>query len=166
MNRLTWVFAAITGVATLACDDDPVAVAGDYTLSLTKRDNGCDFDNWNEGDTTSNVGMIITQDGKNITGTVEGLWGAFLNTWLGSKVYTGTVGGSDLTMTIIGTHSATSGNCTYTFNSSVDATLDGDLLEGWVEYTAATNDNPDCSTIEGCVSRHQFNGTRPPTAEQ
>ncbi len=152
----------MAGISLPACGGDPADVAGDYTLSVTKRENGCNFDNWEEGDTDSNISLVITQDGDNITGTVEGLWGAFLNAWLGSKVYTGTVDGHALDMNIIGTHSTTEGNCTYTFNSYIDATLDGDLLEGWVEYTAATNDNSDCSAIEGCVSRHQFNGTRPP----
>lgn len=152
----------IVSVATPACDGDPADVAGDYSLALTKRDNGCNFDNWTEGDSDSNVPLVITQDSSNVTGTVGSVWGAFLQAWLGSKVYTGTVDGHDLEMTIVGTNPTTSGNCTYTFNSTIDATLDGDLLEGWVEYTAATNDNSDCSAIEDCVSRHQFNGTRPP----
>lgn len=149
-------------LSTPACDGDPADVAGNYTLAITKRDNGCNFDNWTEGDTDTNIPLVITQEGSNVTGTVEELWGAFLNAWLGSKVYSGTVDGHDVTMTIIGTRSTTEGNCTYTFNSTIDAHLAGDLLEGWVEYTAATNDNSDCSSIEGCVSRHQFNGTRPP----
>jgi len=149
-------------VALPACDSEPADVAGDYTIAITKRDNGCNFDNWTEGETDSNIPLVITREGSNVTGTVQGLTGGFLNAWLGSNVYAGEVDGNDLLMTIIGTRSATAGNCTYTFNSDIDATLDGDLLEGWVVYTAATNDNTDCSTIEGCVSRHQFNGTRPP----
>jgi hypothetical protein len=149
-------------VSAPGCGVDPADVAGDYTLSLTKRENGCSFEDWTEGDTDSNVPVVITQDGGSVSGTVEGIWGVFLDAWLGSNVYTGTVDGHDVTMTIIGTNSATQGDCTHTFNSRVDASLDGDLLSGWVEYSAATNDNTDCGTIEGCVTRHEFNGTRPP----
>ena len=43
--------------------------------------------------------------------------------------------------------------------------VENDTIEGRVEYRAATTtpQNPDCSSIQGCLSFQEFNGTRPPT---
>jgi hypothetical protein len=137
-------------------------VAGDYSISVTNRENGCDFDNWTEGDSASGISLAITQDGSSVSGTVGGLTGQFLILVLGSATYDGTVSGDDLEMTLFGERSFSEGNCSFTFNSTIVAESDGDVLSGDVLYRAATNNNPDCSELEGCVSRQQFNGTRPP----
>jgi hypothetical protein len=137
-------------------------VAGDYSISITNRENGCNFDNWTEGDTATGISLSITQDGSDVTGTVGGLTGQFLNLWLGSATYTGTVSGDDVEMTLYGERSFNEGNCSFTFNSTIVADSNGDVLTGDVLYRAATNGNPDCAALEGCVTRQQFNGTRPP----
>ncbi len=49
-----------------------------------------------------------------------------------------------------------------TFNSEIRAVIDGDILTGQINYTSATNGNPDCAGITGCRSFQDFNGTRPP----
>lgn len=154
-------------IATLlfavACDTEPADVAGDYSIALTNRANGCSFTDWEVGNTASNIPLTITQEEANVSGTVGGASGGLLNLWLGSNVYQGTVTGDSVTMTIYGERSSTEGNCTYTINSTIDADLNGDILSGDIEYTAATNGNPDCGAIEGCVSLQEFNGTRPPS---
>ncbi len=145
---------------------DPADVAGDYTVSLTSRENGCGFANWTEGDTATGIPVVITQDAEepsNATAVVNGAAGLYLDVVLGSRTYTGEVDGSSMHLTLFGTNSATQGNCTYTVNSEIDATLDGDVLEGDILYHTSTNSSPDCGTLEGCESRQEFNGTRPPT---
>jgi len=145
-----------------SCSSDPVDAAGNYTIAVTNRENGCAFANWMEGNSATNIGLTITQAGSDITGTVNGVTGSYLTLVLGDNVFHGGVDGDELEMTIYGTRSGSQGNCTYTVNATANATLDGDVLDGNIYYRAATNGNPDCSALEGCASRQQFNGTRPP----
>ena len=145
------------------CGGDPVDATGSYSIAVTNRANGCEFDNWNEGDTASNIPVTVAQDGDEVTATVEGLTGGFLSLALGSNVFAGTVEGNDLSLTLFGTTSTNEGNCTYTINAVLDGTLEGDVLQGEIRYESATNGNPDCAAIEGCASVQDFNGTRPPT---
>lgn len=149
-------------LSTVSACGDPVDAAGNYTISVTNRENGCNFANWDEGNSATNIGLVITQDTDAITGTITGFTGAFLDLVLGSHVYTGNVDGDNINLTIFGTRSTTEGNCTYTVNSTMAGALNGDILTGDIRYEAATNGNPDCSTLQGCSSRQQFNGTRPP----
>ncbi|MBT8496164.1 MAG: hypothetical protein KJO07_24175 [Deltaproteobacteria bacterium] len=149
--------------ALVGCDDDPADFEGNFTIAVTSRDNGCNFDNWMEGDTASNIQMTITQEGAEVTATIEGLVGAYLNLVLGDNEFNGDADGNDVVLTLFGTNSATEGNCTYTVNGVVDGELNGDVLEGQLRYEAATNGNPDCAALEGCASVQDFNGTRPPS---
>lgn len=155
-----FVIVALWVVA--ACGTDDVNAAGNYTIALTSGANGCNLSNWTVGGQTTGIAVGITQSGKDVTATVAGLAGGALDVVLGSHVFAGTVSGDSLDMTILGTVPKSMGNCTYTFNSEIPATLSGDALSGSVEYRAATNGNPDCATLVGCLSVQQFNGSRPP----
>jgi hypothetical protein len=139
-----------------------VNVAGDYSISGTNRANGCNIPGWTEGSTFTGVQVTITQSGTKATAMVMGVAGAGLDLLLGTHAFTGNVDGSAIHLEALGTKSNTSGNCTYTYNSDIDATLSGNALEGTLAYTAATNGNPDCVTIMTCASTQDFNGTRPP----
>jgi hypothetical protein len=139
-----------------------VDVAGEYTIALTNRDNGCELENYTEGEQASNIPVSITQEGSNVTATVGGGGGLVLDLALGSRVFTGEVDGDDVFLELFGTRGQQQGNCSFTFNSAIDATLDGDVLTGTIDYRAATNDNPDCAALEGCRTFQEFNGTRPP----
>ncbi len=153
-------------VFAVGCGDDepgaPVDVSGSYTVAVTAGDNGCEFDNWMEGNSTPNIPLTMTQNGAEATADIEGLVGGWLDLVLGSSEYTGLVDGNHLELTLYGTTNGTTGNCTWTVNSTLDATLEGDFLEGELRNTKATNGNPDCTPFEGCVSRQSLNGTRPP----
>ena len=105
---------------------------------------------------------MITQEGGNATADVQAGAGAILDVALGSSVYTGEVDGNDLFLELFGNRPQVQGNCSFTFNSEIDASIAGDALTGRINYKAATNDNPDCTALEGCVSFQDFNGTRPP----
>ncbi len=156
--RLAAAFACVLAVG---CGED-ADVAGAYTITVTNRDNGCEFANWTVGNTAAGIPVSITQDGARVTATVEGGVGALLTLSLGANVYTGDVDGDALALTLYGTRSQSRGNCTFTNNSTLRATLDGDTLVGRIDYTTATNGNPDCAPVEGCVTFQDFNGTRPP----
>jgi hypothetical protein len=155
MKRLALV------ILVAACGSD-ANVAGSYTIAVTNRDNGCNFQNWQVGAMNTNINAEITQSGSNVTTNVTGAGGFVFDAVLGTHTYTGSVSGNDVSLDLFGTKSNTQGNCTFTYNSTIDATAHGDALEGRIDYTAATNGNPDCTTIQGCVSFQDFNGTRPP----
>jgi hypothetical protein len=150
-----------------ACGGSPANVAGSYTVAITNGMNGCGFQNWTVGAQSTNIGVTVAQgdpDPSAATADVTGLTGSYLDAVLGSHTYTGSVDGNELRLKLYGTRSYTSGNCAYTINSSLAATLTGDALAGSIAYTSSTNGSPDCATIQGCTSTQQFNGTRPPTA--
>lgn len=153
--------AAIACVLGAGCGED-AEVAGSYTIAVTNRDNGCEFANWTVGNTAAGIPVSITQDGASVTATVEGVVGSLLTLSLGANVYTGDVDGDELALTLYGTRSQTEGNCTFTNNSTLRATVDGDALVGRIDYTRATNGNPDCARLASCVTYQDFNGTRPP----
>jgi len=158
------IFLLAAGLFLAACGSDPANVAGEYSLSLTSRENGCNLENWIEGSTASAIPLSVTQDGSDVTAVVSGpVWAAFLDIWLGSHTFHGKVSESDVKLTLFGNTSFHQGNCTYTLNCTLDARSQGDLLQGDILYQAATNDNPDCASLEGCTSRQEFNATRPPT---
>ncbi len=148
-------------VATGGCGD-PADVEGTYTMAVTNRDNGCNFANWTPGTSSAGITVAITQEGEDVAATIQGATGGFLALWLGSNVYTGTIDGDELDLDLFGSRPQTSGNCAFTYNSAIHATADGDTMTGRIDYTAAGNGNPDCASIDGCVSYQDFNGTRPP----
>ena len=150
-------------LACVGCSSDPADVEGDYTIAVTNRDNGCQFANWTVGEQSASIPVTVTQSDTTVTAQIKGVTGTFVAFALGSATYTGEIDGDHLALDLFGTRSQMSGNCAFTYNSSIIGDVDGDTLTGRVEYTAATNNNPDCAAIEGCLSYQEFNGTRPPT---
>jgi len=140
----------------------PAHVAGDYTIAVTNRENGCGFDGWTVGASASNIPLTVTQSGSAVTAVVGGTTGAFMHAILGSKTFTGSVHGDDISMTLYGTRTFTEGECAYTVIATAHADLTGDTLSGTIEYTLATNGSPQCASYENCVSVQAFNGVRPP----
>lgn len=137
-------------------------VAGNYTVALTNRDNGCNFQNWTVGQQTTGVMVQITQSGSSVTADVKNLASVGLDAALGSHTFTGTISGDTLNLSITGTRALSMGNCAYTYNATIQASSQGDALSGRISYTAATNNNSDCGTLQGCLTFQDFNGTRPP----
>ena len=159
MNRLV---CACIAVAAVGCSSDPVDVSGAYTISVTDEANGCNLMNFNQGDSSSNIPAAVTQTGSTTAVKITGLVGAYLTAVLGSAEFQGTVDGSSISATLFGTRSSTSGGCAYTYDALLEGDLAGDALTGTITYTPKTNGSPDCSSIEGCKSVQNFNGTRPP----
>lgn len=136
-------------------------VAGSYTMAITNRDNGCNFNGYNVG-AQSSVGVNITQTDSNLSATVTGGGGFLLALVVGSNVYTGTVDGDDVDLAIVGNIAMNMGNCAFTYNSEIHATANGDSMNGRIEYRSVTNMNSDCAPITGCLTFQEFAGSRPP----
>jgi hypothetical protein len=155
------VLAASLSTCLAACGSDDADVSGNYMTTITNGGNGCNFGNWTVGAVT-NAAVTVTQGGNRITASVTGLPGLVLDAALGDHVYTGIVSGDSLDVNLFGTRTNNTGNCTYTYNSEIHAAVTGDVLTGQIDYTSATNGNPDCAAIMDCRSSQDFNGTRPP----
>jgi hypothetical protein len=146
-----------------ACgSSNPVNVAGDYVVAGTYEANGCNINGWTQGNTFTGVQVTITQSGSQATAIVMGGAGFLIGALIGTNAFSGSVDGDVVHLAAIGTRPQTSGNCAYTYNAIIDATLTGNALEGTLTYTALTNNNPDCATIQGCQSIQNFSGSRPP----
>jgi hypothetical protein len=160
MKRIAYP-SVLAAVVVAGCGSDPVDVTGEYNVNVVNRDNGCEFEDW-DGGSAQDIPVTITQDGESATARVEGLTGNYLDLILGGHEFNGTVDGNDLSLTLIGERSATQGNCAYTFDAVIDASLDGNTLEGTISYEARTNGQPDCGNLTGCASVQELNGLRPP----
>jgi len=139
---------------------DNVDVVGDYSLTVTNRENGCMFENWQE-DQTNVLEVAILQETNNVTATVGGTIGLLVEAIAGSKVFTGTVDEDTLELGLVGTQVHDSKDCMLTIDYAIRATLDGDLLSGELrsharplEMTAA------CEVRVGCTSLQIFYGQR------
>jgi hypothetical protein len=145
-----------------ACSSDPAQIAGDYTVGVTNRDNGCNFPNWTVGAMTAGVDVKIAESGSSVTADVTGGTGAVLDFAFGSSAFTGTIDGNQMSLTLEGTRVQQTGTCTYTYNGQIIATANGDTMTGRINYTPATNGNSDCAAVSGCLTYQEFNGSRPP----
>jgi hypothetical protein len=144
-------------------DDEFTAdVAGNYTITVTNGASSCNFDKWVEGNSTPNIGFVVTQEGKNLHGTIDGITGLLFVAYFGSADFDGTVSGDSFSLTNYGQNPVQSGNCSYTYNSTVQASQTGDTIAGTITYSTKTNGNPDCEAVE-CSATQKFNGTRPPS---
>ncbi len=146
----------------VGCGGDPADVEGSWTVAGTNRDNDCNIDNWNVGDTFNNVEVSFTQNGEDLNADVGGGGGFYLDLLLGgTAIFSGNIDGDDAFLTREGTRSMNQGNCTYTFNAEMDLHFDGDVFTGRLNYISATNGNSDCAAVQ-CENYQDVNGTRPP----
>jgi hypothetical protein len=161
--KLSWsstFLAAALGVA--ACSDDPADLAGEYSASITLRDNGCNLAGWQVGSTSSAIPVSITQSGDTASASVGGLAALALELTLGGAIFTGSVSSNDFELRVVGTQPQTTGNCTFTYDGELSGTLSGDSISGKLSFTTATNNNSDCAPIKTCVSFQDFAASRPP----
>lgn len=156
MKRVIWL-AFLVG-----CSSSPADVAGDYSVAVTNEDNGCNISNWTVGQSSTGVQVTITQSGSSATAVVMGGGGFALDLLLGVNSFSGKVDGDSMDLLAIGTRAQTMGNCTYTFDGEIAASISGDTISGKINYTTQTNNNTDCATLKTCKSFQNFNGARPP----
>ena len=149
-------------VLCMGCDDDYANVAGDYTVAITNGANGCMFANYEVGASTSGIPVSITQTDDHVTAEVGGLAGGYLELVLGSRIFTGSVDGNDVSLRLTGTTMASMGTCDYSVDAVLEGRLTGDAMAGTINYTAVTDGSNDCGSLEGCDTVQNFSGSRPP----
>ena len=158
MKRLILLAVMVSG-----CGGDPVDAEGTYTVSVTNRDNGCNFQNWTIDNSAAGIQVVINQEGSDVNADVMGATRVYLDLILGGHVFEGTVDGDELDMAIQGTQTFTTGNCVdHTIDARLLTTLDGDVLTGRISYTIVGTGSS-CAPYDGCNSYQDMNGTRPPT---
>ena len=165
MRALLTLVPLMSSVLVAACgtSDVPTAdVSGKYTLSLTKKNNGCAFANWTVGETAQGVVLTVTQNANTVTGTFEGLAVVTLDLVLGTHVFTGTVLGSTADLQANGSRAASQGTCAYTIDAHITMALTGNAVNGSVVYTPKTNGSADCGVLNACTSTQDISGSRPP----
>ncbi len=161
--------ACVVGVAAMfvaACGTSstgaPASVGGVYSGPVTNGANSCPVI-WNKG--MMSIAMVtIGQTGANVTIQVNGAAGLVLTAAFGTNSFAGTVNGTHIAATIIGTVQATRGGCVYTSNGDLAADRAGDILTGDIVYTPQTNGHPDCTSmfVTGCSSKQSFGLNRQP----
>jgi hypothetical protein len=156
---LSWLLLGLGGCGS--GDEFTSNVAGNYTVALTNGASSCNFEQWMVGQETTGVGLAITQDGKNVHATVGDPTALFFTVAFGSADFDGSIQGNSFTLTNYGQRTANQGNCSYTYNATVEATQSGDSISGTITYATKTNGNPDCDAVE-CSASQEFNGSRPP----
>lgn len=163
MRALLSLVSLLLVAAACGSTDVPTAdVSGKYTLSFTKKTNGCAFANWTAGETTQGVVLSVVQNGNAVTGTVEGLAAGALDLVLGTHVFSGTILGSTADLQANGARAASQATCAYTVDAHVTMTLTGNTVNGTLLYTPKTNASADCGVLNSCSSTQDLAGSRPP----
>lgn len=162
VSRLLLVVAFLT----VSCGGT-VDFTGEYNTNVTNGENACNFENWTVGQSTANIPVSVTQTEEHVQAEVKGLVGLGMNLILGSATFAGTGSGISLDLALIGDVQGTRGpndECVFTTNATLDATLNGDLLQGTITLTPVTNGHTECAELNDCTSVQSFNGLRPPTS--
>ena len=156
---------SVLTLVLLACacgSDTPADVAGTYALSLTVQKNDCGIVGNAVGESSSGVGMVLTQTGSQVDAQVQGVAGLALGLVVGSDTFKGNVSGNALDLSISGTMPGSNGTCAYTREARLLGKVASDVITGSVTYRFVTNMTADCGTRNTCQDVQIFNGTRPP----
>ena len=68
-SRAAWL---LPWLCVAACGSDDVSAAGDYTVTVTDGNNGCNLPSWTAG-ATSSATVTLTQSQSNVTAVVGGV---------------------------------------------------------------------------------------------
>lgn len=142
-------------------DEFTANMAGTYTLALKSGKSSCAFENWMEGGEATGVGFVVTQDGSQVHGQVEGVAAILFTGWLGSADFEGSIRRNHFELTNYGSNSAKEGDCVFTYNARVVGDIDKDAISGTITYAPVTSGSPACSAVE-CEATQSFSGSRPP----
>lgn len=152
---------AMAAVAVAGCA--PLNVAGTYSGAVTNRDNGCMISNYNVGDMTSGINMVVTQSGADVTVDVQGLAGVALSLFTANTdALRGTATPVGFSVSKIGRNGTTNGDCTYNTVVEANGTLSGDSLTGSVIYRYQVTNAAACGYRATCRTEQSFAFVRPP----
>lgn len=151
-------FAPLALFVVLGCSSSdfetaPANVAGAWRGTATNASNSCPGD-FKVGDTSA-VDANITQDGKAVSVKVSGSVGFWVNLFIGADTFTGTLEGTKLDATLLGSKELKEGLCVYKVTAIMAATLGDAKLTGSVTYKP----NPisgDCALVRDCSRVQSF----------
>jgi hypothetical protein len=141
--------------------EDTVQVGGQYDMTVRNGTNACEFEDWVEGETATDIGLHIEQDRNDLAGRLEGSVGSLVVALaLGTAEFTGTVAGNGVTLVAVSPYVSRDGSCTFSREVTLRGELNGNVMSGEIEHSLATNDAPGCEGMEDCVSVQTFDAIR------
>jgi hypothetical protein len=151
-------------VAAVACgssgsspDVPPAQVAGNYALTITDGQNGCNVENFTTNATQTGTEVAITQNGSSLSATAMATQGLVLAFAAGDTL-SGVIDGSDASLT--SSADLQQGGCAYTVTATANVTFHDNQLQGTVLYSASGNGSSDCGVLQGCTSTQTITGSR------
>ncbi len=161
-----WGCSSILVLLFVGCSDgdefeDTKQVGGQYDMTVHNGTNGCQFEDWVEGDTATDIGLRIEQDQKDLVGRLEGSVGSLVVALaLGTAEFTGEVASNRVTLVAVSPYVSRDGSCTFSREVTLRGELNGNVMSGEIEHSLATNDAPGCEGLEDCVSVQTFDSIR------
>jgi len=155
----------LIGVLAAACSSPaPTDFAGTYAMTVVDGANDCQFPNWKDGTTDTNITVQITQDAglaQVIIPTNTAL-ATIMNFFLGTNSLAGTVSNNELKANLIGTQPIPQGTCTFTVDLALDMTLDSNsVASGTLTYTpVVTKGDASCTVLDSCSNSQTVSGPR------
>jgi len=155
------ILLALVVAASTACSSDPngptAQVAGDYTLTVTDNQNGCQVENFTTGASQSGITMTIAQNGSSLSATGTGSTGLMLAFATGDTL-NGWIDGQEASLTSSVSH--TVGGCAYSTTATANLTFTGNQIQGTILYTDSGNGSSDCGFMQQCTSTQTVTGSR------
>lgn len=150
---------ALLGLALLGCSDAQftaaeASIAGTWTGTAKNESSSCPGD-FRVGETSA-VTATITQDGSRVSIKIDGNVGFFMNLFVGGDTFSGTVSGTKLDASLLGSKQLKEGLCTYKVTATMKGTVEAsNKLSGTVTYTPNTVSG-DCTLVRGCSRVQSF----------
>ena len=138
----------------------PAQVAGDYDVTLRNVSNGCGFGDWEDGGTTTDIGMGLTQNESAVEGRLQGLAGTLVALLIGTADFSGTVSGDHVELVAYSAYTSHVDACIQSLVVTMGGDVSGNVWSGELEYTYVDNGAPDCEQLADCVSRQSFDAVR------
>jgi hypothetical protein len=163
---LRWLVPGLIALGLSSCSsdkefEDTKQVGGQYDMTVRNGANGCQFEDWVEGETATDIGLHIEQDQNDLTGRLEGSVGSLVAALaLGTAEFTGTVASNRVTLVAVSPYVSRDGSCTFSREVTLRGELEGNVMSGEIEHSLATNDAPGCEGMEDCVSVQTFDAIR------
>jgi hypothetical protein len=152
---------AVALFASVACSSSsegpPAQVAGDYTLTITDGQNGCNVLNFTTNATQSGTIVTIAQNGSALSATATHMSGLVLAFAAGDKIG-GMIEAEEASLA--SSANLTQGGCAYTLTATTNMTFHENQMQGTTLYTASGNGSPDCGPLQNCTTTQTFTGAR------
>lgn len=156
----TILLALVTTVVACSgssADEPPAQVAGNYTLTITDNQNGCNLENFTTNASQTGTMVAITQSGGSLTATAMHTSGLVLAFAAGDTL-NGWIQGHDASVSA--TSGRTQGGCVYTTTATANITFSDTGMQGNIVYTDSGNGSSDCGVMQQCTSTQTFTGSR------